>query len=202
MTLVAFLRHGPTEWSAIHRIQGRTDIPLSAEGRAAVGAWRLPPELESFATVSSPLRRAVETAKLLRANANANAGEPTIEPRLAEMDWGEWEGRRLDDLRRELGRAMAANEARGFDFRPEGGESPRDLLGRLLPWLAELGAAGRPTLAVTHKGVIRALLAEAAGWDMTGKPPVRLDWSSAHVFAVDRRGGLRLDRANLSLAAP
>lgn len=197
MTALALIRHGPTEWSAVHRIQGRTDIALSAEGRAAVGAWRLPPELAAFDPVSSPLRRAVETAKLLRAN--ADAGDPTIEPRLAEMDWGEWEGRRLDDLRRELGGAMAANEARGLDFRPEGGESPRELLARLRPWLAEVGAAGRPTLAVTHKGVIRALLAEAAGWDLTGKPPVRLDWSSAHLFAVDRRGGLRLDRANLSL---
>lgn len=184
----------------MHRIQGRTDIPLSAEGRAAVAAWRLPPELAAFDAVSSPLGRAVETAEALCAG--AGVGGPRIEPRLAEMDWGEWEGRRLEELRRELGGAMAANEARGLDFRPEGGESPRDVLARLLPWLAEVGAAGRPTLAVTHKGVIRALLAEAVGWDMTGKPPVRLDWSSAHVFAVDRRGGPRLDRANLSLAAP
>lgn len=198
MTALALVRHGPTEWSAIHRIQGRTDIPLSDVGRAAVGAWRLPPELAAFDPVASPLRRAVETATMLCAA--AEIGDPSIEPRLAEMNWGEWEGRRLEELRRELGEAMAANEARGLDFRPEGGESPRDLLARLRPWLAEVGAAGRPTLAVTHKGVIRALLAEAAGWDMTGKPPVKLDWSSAHLFVVDKLGGLGLDRPNLSLA--
>ena len=202
MTGLALVRHGPTEWSAVHRIQGRTDIPLSEAGRASVGAWRLPPELAGFDPVCSPLRRAVETAKALRAACGTGPlAEPRLEPRLVEMNWGEWEGRRLDDLRRESGEAMAANEARGLDFRPGGGESPRDVLARLRPWLAEVGAAGRPTLAVTHKGVIRALLAEVTGWDMTGKPPVQLDWSSAHLFAVDGRGGLRLDRPNLSLGA-
>ena len=42
-----------------------------------------------------------------------------------------------------------------------------------------------PTLAVTHRGVIRAILAEATGWDMRGKPPARLDWDAVHLFMLD-----------------
>lgn len=195
MTLVAFLRHGPTEWSAIHRIQGRTDMPLSAAGRAAVKTWRLPDELVGFEVIASPLARAAETARLLVGR------EATLQPRLAEMDWGDWEGRQLAELRQELGEEMARNEARGLDFRPAGGESPREVQDRLRPWLAEVARAGRPALAVTHKGVIRAVLAAATGWDMTGKPPVKLDWASAHLFAVDTDGQARIDRVNLGMLA-
>ena len=55
---------------------------------------------------------------------------------------------------------MSENEAAGLDFRPAGGESPRDVQDRLLPWLAGLRG---PTVAVTHKGVIRALYCPGHG---------------------------------------
>jgi probable phosphoglycerate mutase len=45
-----------------------------------------------------------------------------------------------------------------------------------------------PTLAITHRGVIRVVLAAATGWDMLGKPPVKLDWRAAHFFELDERG--------------
>ena len=192
MTQLAVLRHGPTEWNAAGRIQGHTDTPLSPAGRARVAAWRLPAELRGLALVSSPLARAVETARLI-------AGEPALEARLTEMGWGEWEGRTLADLRAERGADMAAMEARGLDFQPPGGESPRQVQTRLAPWLAATAAAGQDMLAVTHKGVIRALYAQAAGWDMMARPAHRLDWASVHLFHLDPDGVPHIDRLNLSL---
>ena len=47
---------------------------------------------------------------------------------------------------------------------------------------------GAPTAAVTHKGVIRAVLALATGWNMLGKPAYRLDWSAAQLFHLDPAG--------------
>ena len=41
MTPLIILRHGPTAWNAEKRIQGRSDIPLSENGRKVVGGWRL-----------------------------------------------------------------------------------------------------------------------------------------------------------------
>ncbi|MEA2780662.1 MAG: hypothetical protein QOK29_2206, partial [Rhodospirillaceae bacterium] len=65
MPLLALMRHGPTEWTAEHRLQGRTDLSLSEAGREIVAGWRLPPEVAGFSWLSSPLQRARETAALL-----------------------------------------------------------------------------------------------------------------------------------------
>ncbi len=195
MTALAFIRHGPTEWTESERIQGRADVPLSEAGRARVAAWRLPPEVGGFVWVSSPLCRATETARLL------GARRLTTEPRLAEMQWGAWEGRRYTDLRRELGAAFRKNEALGLDFRPDGGESPRQVQDRLRPWLVETAGDGRPTIAVTHNGVIRAALALATGWDMTGPPPQKPGSAAAHLFRLDGDGAIHVDRLNIGLEA-
>jgi probable phosphoglycerate mutase len=188
MALLALLRHGDTAWSAEGRIQGRSDVPLSEAGRRALQTVRLPQICVKMQTVTSPLARCVETAALL------GAPHAEREPRLVEMSWGAWEGKRLAELREELGAAMAQNEARGWDFRPEGGESPRDVLARVRTWLAELSA---PTLAVTHRGVIRALYAAAAGWDLRGKPPAKLDWGAVQLFRLDAEGTPAIERLNL-----
>ena len=141
--------------------------------------------------VTSPLSRCVQTAALL------GASDATREPRIIEMDWGEWEGRTLAELREELGDAMTQNEARGLDFRPPGGESPRAVIERIKPWLREVAAAGVPTLAITHRGVIRAILAEASGWDLRGKPPAKLDWRAVHFFTLDAQGRPSVERLNV-----
>lgn len=182
---LALLRHGDTAWSAEGRIQGRSDVPLSDAGRAGLRDLRIPPGLR---VVCSPLRRCVETAEAM--------GHPDAvrEPRLAEMSWGAWEGRRLAELREELGEAMRANEARGWDFRPEGGESPREVLARVRGWLAELR---EPTLAVTHRGVIRAVFAAASDWDLLGRPPVKLDWGALHFFSIGADGSPSIERLNV-----
>ena len=115
------------------------------------------------------------------------------------MRWGAWEGRRLVDVREELGDSMSENEARGFDFRPPGGESPREVLDRVASWAAEVAADGRPTLAVSHRGVIRVVLAKASGWDMRGRPPIKLDWDALQVFDLDASGVPRLCQMNVPL---
>jgi probable phosphoglycerate mutase len=113
------------------------------------------------------------------------------------MRWGAWEGRRLAELRAALGQAMRENEARGWDFRPPGGESPREVLARVRPWLAEVAARGEPTLAVTHRGVIRAVLAHALEWDLRGKPPAKLDWAAAQVFRLAADGHPAVEALNV-----
>ena len=102
-------------------------------------------------------------------------------------------------LRARLGTEMAMAEAAGLDFRPPGGESPRDVQARVMSLLAEIARSGRPTAAITHKGVIRAVLALATDWDMRGKPPYRLSWSSAHLFRLDEAGWPAVMRLNLPL---
>ncbi len=193
MTRLALIRHGATPWNAAGRLQGRADPGLSADTVRWLAGVGPPEELSGARWIASPLQRAIETARLL------SGDEPVIEPRLIEMDWGIWEGRTLADLRTELGEAMAANEARGLDFRPAGGESPCDVQARIGPWLGEVAGQDRPTIAVTHKGVIRAVLGLATGWDMTGPPPLKIDWSAVHLFDASSSSQVAVDRVNLPL---
>ncbi len=202
MTLLALIRHGPTVWNGEGRLQGQTDIPLSDEGRSTVASWRIPEEFHGFDLVVSPLQRCVETAALLCRTLPAPP-VPRHEPRLVEMSWGSWEGRTLPDLREEYGDGMEVNEGRGLDFRPHGGESPRDLQIRVTPVLLEIGAAGQPTIAIIHRGVMRAIYALATGWDMRAKPPHRLLHKMPHgnalLFNVDAEGRPHLLRLDLPL---
>lgn len=181
MTRIAFIRHGRTPWNAEGRMQGQTDIPLSDEGHAeikATGAAGLNPVLAGYAWITSPLKRARTTAALLCGYA------PPHDAALTEMNWGDWEGRTLASLREELGDELQANEDKGLDFRPVGGESPREVQDRIRAWMAKVHGTKPAIAAVCHKGVIRAVMAMAHDWDMMGKPPVKLDWTAAHLFDV------------------
>ena len=177
MIRLALLRHAPTGWNADRRLQGRADLPLSEAGRIAFAGRKLPASYAQRQWHVSPLRRAGETAALLGL-------DPQVTPALIEMDWGGYEGRTLTELQAEYGEAFAANEDRGLDFQPPAGESPRQVQERLRPWLQGLAASAVDAGAITHKGVIRAILALAFDWPMVGKPPVKLDWSCLHEFRI------------------
>lgn len=177
-------------------MQGRRDVPLSASGRAELARWRPPEEaVEAAEWISSPLARAVETARHLAGVA------PRVEPALVEMDWGAWEGYRLAELRARFASEFAQNEQRGLDFRPPGGESPRDVTRRVTHWLEAAWQRGRPAVVVTHNGVLRALLALATGWDMTGKAPAKLRPAMLHRFVLTRGPTLAIHECNVPLVS-
>lgn len=189
-TTVVLIRHGRTAWNLEGRIQGHRDIGLSDRGRADFAGRRLPERFATFEVHASPLARAVETAHLLGL-------EPRLDARLKEMNWGRWEGERRSELRARGGEAVARSEALGADFRPPGGESPRELMARLSDWLkSAAAAAGSGVVAVTHKGVMRAALALATGWDFRGSAPAKLDWDRLHTFEVEPDGQLRIAELN------
>lgn len=98
-TRLWLVRHGQTDWSASGQHTGRTDIPLNATGRdqaEALGRGMTGLDVHFAAVYTSPLSRARETAKL--------AGFPDAEPMddLSEWDYGEFEGRKTVDIRRDL----------------------------------------------------------------------------------------------------
>ncbi len=192
---LVLIRHGPTQWNHEGRMQGRSDQPLSQAGKREVASWRPPTEWNGYRWLTSPLTRAQQTAELL------GAQSLQVEPLLIEMDWGAWEGKVLAELRQDDPAGMAQAEAKGLDFRAPGGESPRDVQRRLQPFLQDLARSQEPTVAVTHKGIIRALYALAAGWPMLGKPPVKLKNACAHAFLVGSDGTLAVQSLNIPLTA-
>ncbi len=195
MTKVAFLRHGVTDWNQQGRVQGQTDTALAESGRRWLRDRRLPSELGDWRVVVSPLQRARETAALL------GLAPTELVPELVEMSWGRWEGSTWQALRTRHGKGFVQMEARGLDFRPPGGESPRLVQQRALGWLRRLveSESGAGVVAVTHKGVIRAVLARCWGWDMLGPPPFRLDWGCLQVVLIDAAGEPTQLRCNVPL---
>ncbi|MBL8701803.1 MAG: histidine phosphatase family protein [Alphaproteobacteria bacterium] len=194
MTLVALLRHAPTDWNRDKRLQGRADIAITASSRAELATRRVPAPYDNWRTLSSPLARCLDTAAALGLVV-------TPEPRLVEMDWGAYQGQTIDELRQRHGADFGANERRGLDMLPPGGESPRQVQARVAPLLAAIARDGRPTLLVTHRGVIRAVYAAAVGWTMTGDPPHALElYGTLQVFALDANGAPRIEALNVALA--
>jgi broad specificity phosphatase PhoE len=191
-TYVAFMRHGPTAWNGARRLQGRADIEITPRSQHFLEERRLPREFGHFRVLCSPLRRCRQTAEILGLNAE-------IEPRLIEMDWGEFEGHTIEELRVSHNFDFVENEKRGLDFQPPGGESPRMVQERVAPLLREIALEGLDTLCVTHRGIFRAVYARARNWDMIGPPPDKLDLYSLHVFALDADGTPHVEALNLAL---
>lgn len=193
--LVSLLRHASTQWNEQRRMQGRRDIPLSDSGREQVRQWRSPDaDGAALQWVSSPLVRALETARLL------SGVEPRREDALVEMDWGDWEGLTFAQIHARDGDTFVHMQSRGMDFRPPQGESLRDVQLRALDWLRQCArSGGAPVVAVTHKSVLRVVMAAATGWDMLGKPPIRLRDGALHRFTIDDGGGVSVLACNIAL---
>ena len=97
--MIVLVRHGETEWSRSGRHTGRTDIPLTDEGRAEAAKLRSALSKYTFVAVFvSPLRRARDTAALAGLTEQTTA-TVTVDPDLVEWDYGSAEGRTTAELR-------------------------------------------------------------------------------------------------------
>lgn len=193
MSKLALIRHGRTEWNKAGKLTGRMDIGLTNIGRKEVAEYYIPEVWRNAFWHVSPLFRARETAELL------GFSDAFVDDRLVEMDFGDYEGYTVSELRGSLGREMTDNENRGLDFQPPKGESPRIVQSRLRSFLQDIGRGGELHVAVVHKTVIRCILASAYGWEMIGKAPVKLRWDCMHVFAVDADATVTPIEMNISL---
>lgn len=94
---IYLVRHGETEWSRTRRHTGRTDVPLTSEGRAQAGALATALEdVRPDRVLSSPLARALDTCRLAGFGA-----EIEVDDRLVEWDYGVAEGRTTAEIRDE-----------------------------------------------------------------------------------------------------
>ena len=151
------VRHGETDWNAAGRIQGCTDTPLNARGRAQALALagRLRGERPQR-LYTSPLRRARETAAIVGAEL---ALEPETVEALREISFGEWEGCSWEEIQRRWPREFAWCEGDRLRRSPPGGESYGQLMERALPAVEAIRRApGGTAVAVCHCAVIRAVL--------------------------------------------
>lgn len=162
MITVFLVRHGATEWNIHKRAQGQADVPLTDKGRLqALDAAKQLIAFEIGAVYSSDLERAYDTAQAI---AHAQGVEVITDPRLREIDQGDWTGLPVAEIERLWPELWGA--ARHYNARP-GGESPREVRARALAALKDAVSAHPEgdIAVVSHGGTIRWICAEACGYD-------------------------------------
>jgi probable phosphoglycerate mutase len=161
-----YVRHGLTDWNSAGRLQGRHDVPLNARGRAqAAQCGEILRELlardelvpADCGYASSPLVRASGTMDIMRATLGLPPADYVIDPRLAEIAFGEWEGLTYAEVIERDAEVVAKRESDKWNFRPPGGETYREVALRVGAWYANLE---RSTIVAAHGGTARALIAD------------------------------------------
>lgn len=154
--VVYLTRHGVTEANLRRVRAGLTDIPLVDAGRAQ--AAQLADRLRSSgigSVWSSPLRRAVETARILADELRVPLHE---DPGLIEIDVGPWEGLGEDDVARHFAAEYDVWRTRPTQLVLPGHESLESVQQRAVPVIDRLFSLAAPPLCVSHLGVLRVLL--------------------------------------------
>jgi broad specificity phosphatase PhoE len=169
---VVLVRHAQTEWSLSGRHTGRTDIPLTDDGRAAARA--LGPRLLEWRferVLVSPMRRARETCELCGLGEQAEVLKD-----LHEWDYGEYEGLTTAEIH-----ALRPGWSLWRDGCPAG-ESPAQVAARADRVIAELSGARGAVAVFSHGHMLRVL---GARWiELAPEQGARLGLSTAAISVL------------------
>jgi broad specificity phosphatase PhoE len=181
------IRHGETDWNQQRIIQGSgSDTELSENGRAQAGKLALAlQDVRLTAIYSSPLRRALDTA---RAIAAYHKLEVIPDPALKEIHVGEFEGMTLDKFSKGFGQFLVDWQTQGEAVNFRGGENLGQFKSRV--WAAvqkivDANVAGEVAV-VSHYFVTSTIVCTALGLPITHMVRIRIQPSSKTVLEFAR----------------
>jgi broad specificity phosphatase PhoE len=173
---VVLVRHGETEWSRAGKHTGRTDVPLTDEGREQAVALGAALRGRAFVLVlTSPLSRAAETCRLAALDEVAQDRAD-----LQEWDYGDYEGRTTLEIR---------EERPGWTLWRDGvpgGETAADVGERADRVIAELRATEGDAAVFAHGHLLRVLTARWLGLDPADGGLFALDTASISALGYER----------------
>ena len=150
MTRLCLVRHGETDWNLEGRYQGQNDVPLNENGREQARELALQLHGRPFISFyASDLRRAMETAEIIKEKVNLPI---TPEPRLREIDQGEWEGQLVEVIKERYAGLWRQRTLDPASLRAPGGETVREVAKRIYAVLDDI-AGSHPdgsVLIVSH----------------------------------------------------
>lgn len=191
-TTIDLLRHGQTTVDDI--LRGRIDVPLSTQGYqqmldrlddyiAAGFPWQQ--------LITSPLQRCAKFAQDL----SEQHGSPiAIDHGFLEMDFGDWDGRRFDELRAENPELFTRVWREPHNYSPPNGESFEAFRGRVTAAWNQMVERhrGQHVLLICHGGVIRALIATLMQTPLTTMSRIDVPYACLSRVRVHHQSGEEL----------
>lgn len=198
---IYFVRHGKTEWNNQFRYQGATNVPLNAEGleQARRAGLRLS-KLKAGAIVCSPLDRAYETAQCIAAYHDDVQIEKN--PLLIEVNFGEWEGLTVPEIKAHSGEELFYKWRRNeLHVSVPGGEDADAVYERASRAARELIERKEERIIVVgHGAMFRALFLPLLGVPRSNIFwKTRIDNCSISAFSIDANGKATLSFLNDTL---
>jgi broad specificity phosphatase PhoE len=158
MTEFCLIRHGETDWNLEGRYQGQSDVSLNETGR--LQALEISRQLQSqtFAAIyTSDLKRAQETAQIIAKELNLPY---SIDPRLREINQGEWEGQQVEVIKSRYSELWNKRTIDPASVRPPGGETVGEVAQRAFEVLDDLShrLPGVKVLIISHGLTLATIL--------------------------------------------
>ncbi|HKE24035.1 MAG TPA: histidine phosphatase family protein [Bryobacteraceae bacterium] len=181
------IRHGETEWSLSGAHTGRTDIPLTENGRRQAEALGRALANHTFSLVlTSPLARARDTCALAGLGAQAE-----IDPHLREWDYGDYEGHTTQQIRERNPQWSLWRDG------VPGGETIEQVAARADAAIARAAAAGGDAALFAHGHLLRILTARWLGLEPAAARLFALGTASISTLGYERETRV-ITRWNLS----
>ncbi|WP_423802609.1 histidine phosphatase family protein [Neobacillus sp. SAB-20_R2A] len=155
MTKICIVRHGETEWNAIGRLQGRSDIPLNEKGiKQAEESGEYLKNSQWDVIITSPLQRAKKTAEIINTYINVPL---VVMDDFKEKSFGDAEGMTIEEIRTAFPDRNYTNQ-----------ESADALIKRLMGGLEKIkyNYEDKNVLLVAHGAVINAILAHLSDGEL------------------------------------
>jgi probable phosphoglycerate mutase len=203
MPIIYLLRHAQSSANTKGILAGQDNsVELSKKG--AKEANEIVGYLESLKIVkvySSPLTRCLQTiTPFMTRNSEIDF---EVDPRLIEMNYGKWSGRKLSSLARDSRWKKVINKPSSFTF-PEG-ESFKQMRSRVDRLLADLVSQKGPVLLVTHGDIIKMILASALALPIDRFQSFVAEPASISTIRIEKglntvlQVNYRVDRSNFNL---
>lgn len=160
MTRLIFIRHGQTKWNNLGRFQGRSDIELSETGLQQAEELANNFMVSDIdVVISSPLKRAYETAEIL---AKAYSVPLHIEEGFQEISFGLWEGKTYDEIYQNWPTEIEQMFSHPAELIIPEGETFLSVQERAMATIDRIRRQyeGKTVVIVAHGGILRTILAK------------------------------------------
>lgn len=186
MTRVYLVRHGTTDWNKEEIFRGRLDCKLNetgqAEARALAEYFR---DIRLQAIYSSPLSRAMETAQAV---AEAKALQVVLHPEFIDIDFGEWQGLPLKEVREKYSELYRLWRERPEAIHFPGGENLARVRARAWEGLQKVIRENpdKTALILSHRVVTKVLICAVLGLDDSHFWHIKQDTTAVNCIEYNR----------------